>query len=198
MLLLIDVYPSSVAEQGVGLGGGGQGIVVVTVSLTVPLTSSLVGRSSLRTILWLLERRTMNLTRTWSKCLEYGCINRQQYCKDRRAVSLHSLMNPEEKTRKWYTSVLPRTRQMPIRCFSWFSTQMLPWSKRFSPSRRCRRREREVAFGFASLVHAFGVSQICDVQIVIHREVWGFGWDYTQREVCVRFWVNFYMDRSLC
>ena len=56
--------PLLLLNKGVGLGGGGQGIVVVTVSLTVPLTSSLVGRSSLRTILWLLERRTMNLTRT--------------------------------------------------------------------------------------------------------------------------------------
>ena len=26
----------------------------------------------------------------------------------------------------------------------------------------------------------------------------GFGWTYTQREVCVRFWVDLYTDGSLC
>ena len=26
----------------------------------------------------------------------------------------------------------------------------------------------------------------------------GFGWAYTRREVCVRFWVGLYTEGSLC
>ena len=45
-----------------------------------------------------------------------------------------------------------------------------------------------------------GLGKNVEIIHVIHRRklVLGFGWAYTWREVCVRFWASLYTEGSLC